>query len=536
MSTNHLNNLFTNGVNVLGGLNTDSLIVNGVSISSGGASGVSIATNINDNSATNVPCTQLTYQLNQKNTNQDNTLNSHDSTLTTHTSSIASLNAAMDALYGGTALGWVGVTGANFLLNSGAMSKTGGTFTGDVACGVNNITSVKDVKFSNALIAVTTTANVYCSNLIASNITGDGSKITNLDLSLSTNLGTGTGSGITTIGRSAVATRLLGFISTDLTFDSGLTRSINNAKDVYFANAIIGTTTANVYCGNVVCSTGAYYYGDGSKLTGIASSADATNSLNFATVPTTGTVNLGTAMTSGVIKIGNASTSGPQVAVVGGASGLSLLSGGAGLSLNSSGAITIGTATNTTIQLGYNGGTPTNPINMYASTLTASILHAINPTATHTALTTGFIQTCVVPLSSEQGPISTSIGTGVLPTVMFRVPFQWKIYGVRMHCLGASSSAGVSVDIRYFSQSTSISTATVNSTQGTSIFTTTPGTINIDVLKYTSVGSTNVSQNGVLSSTPPNPVTVPDDSILGFFIKTAGTGVLGLKATVYYTL
>ena len=525
MSTNHMNNLFTNGVNVSGGLITDSLVVNGVSISSGGGSGVSIATNINDNSATNVPCTQITYSLNQKNTAQDNTLNSHDSTLTSHTTSIATLNTAMDALYGGTALGWVGVTGASFLINSGAMPKTGGTFTGDVAHGTNNITSVKDVKFSNALIG-TNTSNIYCGNVICtSNLYGVG---TNLDLTKATNFGTTPGVSVN-IGNTGGFCYLPGYIQ-GLVMASGTDivsgRDYTCTRDLVSSNALM---TANVYCSNVIVPTGAFYYGNGSKLTGLTASTDCTSVLNYATVPTTGALSVGTAMTSGTVKIGNTTASGPQVIINGGANGLSLSGGSTGLTVNSNGPISIGNSTDTAISLGFTGGT--NPVNIKGASLNATIPHVINTSATHTPLSTGLIQTCVIPLSSEQGPISVTSGAGVLPTVMFRVPFQWKIYGTRAHCLSASTSGSVIIDIRSFPQSTAIGPSTVNSTLGTSIFQASPK-LGIAASNYSSVGS-GISSNGLLVTTP---AAVADDSMLGVFITSAGTNVLGLKLIIYYTL
>ena len=529
MSTNHMNNQFTNGVNVLGGLNTDSLVVNGVSISSGGGSGVSIATSINDNSATNVPCTQITYQLKTKNDNQDTTLNSHDTTLTNHTTSIATLNTAMDALYGGTALGWVGVTGASFLMNSGAMPKTGGTFSGDVAHGTNNISSVKDIKFSNALIG-TNTSNIYCGNIICtSKLYGDGST---LSLTKATNFGTN-GSADVSIGNASRYVNINGIIGAPLVFDTinGISgaQDIQCTRDLMASNALI---TSNIYCSNVIVPTGAFYYGNGSKLTGITASTDCTSVGAFGTALTSGAINLGTGLTSGTLSIGK--SGGPQVVMNAGTSGMYLNASTSGINLNSpGGVINIGKTNDCPINIGYQTGTPTNPINLYTNLFNASIPHVVNPTTTHSAMNTGLMQTCIIPLSGEQGSISTSTGAGVLPTVLFRLPFAWYIYGARLSCLGASSSGGVSIDIRSYIQSTTISPSTVNSTTGTSIFAASPGTVNIEVNKFSSVGSTAVSNNGLLVGVG---VGLADDSILGVFIKTAGTGVLGLKLCLYYTL
>lgn len=69
----------------------------------------------------------------------------------------------------------------------------------------------------------------------------------------------------------------------------------------------------------------------------------------------------------------------------------------------------------------------------------------------------------------------------------------------------------------------------MNSTTGTSIFST---LLQIDTGMYSSCGSTSVAANGTLTSTY---VNVGDDALLGFFITSAGTNVLGLKATLYFS-
>jgi hypothetical protein len=313
--------------------------------------------------------------------------------------------------------------------------------------------------------------------------------------------------------------------------------NISSVKDIKYSNAIMGTNTANVYCGNVICYTGAKFYGDGSGLTGvIASSVDTTSALNLCTVPTSGALKIGTNLgSSSTIQIGSTSlATAPQVQITAGTTGGLLLgSGTGGIQMSSQGTIAIGQTFQCPINIGFNtGGVPaTNPLTLYASSLNASLNHSISTTATHTAMTKGLIQTAIIPLSGEQGPISTTTGNGILPTVLFRVPFAWNIYGARLSCLQASTSGPITVDIQSFAQNTVINSSTVNSTQGASIFG--AAKLNIDALLYSSVGSTNVANNGVLSTTP---ISVADDSLLGVFITSAGTGVLGLKLVLFYTL
>jgi hypothetical protein len=436
----------------------------------------------------------------------------------------------MDVLYGGTALAWIGQAGSTWYNGSAYVAKSGSTMTGDLNMGTtNNLINVKDVKSSNAVF----TNNVYCGNVLATYHIGDGSKLNNLDLSLNTNFGTNIPSGTAVLGKAGTTTQILGTINADMNF--GAATSISQIKDIKFSNALMGTNTTKIFCGDVNCAAGSKFYGDGSALTGVvASSTDTTSAFSICTVPTSGTLRLGTALVDpNVIQIGalNVATA-PQVKITGGPTGLSLVGGIGGVNLNSTGVVNIQQNFQAPVNIGFNnGGAATNPTTIYASSLVASLNHSISTTATHTAMTKGLMQTAILSLSGEQGPISTTSGSGILPTVLFRVPFSWSIYGARLSCLQASTSGPITVDIQSFNQNTTISGATVNSTQGSSLFG--AAKLNIDVLKYSSVGSTNIANNGVLATTP---TTVADDSLLGVFILANGTSVLGLKLVLFYTL
>jgi hypothetical protein len=158
--------------------------------------------------------------------------------------------------------------------------------------------------------------------------------------------------------------------------------------------------------------------------------------------------------------------------------------------------------------------------------------HSINPRGTpHIPKQTGVLQTMVIPLSGEQGPISQTSGAGVLPWVMMRAPFKMNIHGVRLHCAQTSSSGAVQVDIRLYPQNTVPTGANMNSTTGTTIFSTSQNRLQIDAGQYSSVGSTAVATNGTVNGTP----TVQDDGLIGIYIIQPGTNVLGLKATLYYS-
>ena len=524
-STNKIpNNVFVNGLTVSGGLVADSLIVNGASITTG--SGVTTSTDINNNSTSLVPTTSVTYQLKQKNDTQDTSIATINNSLATVNTDIGNLKLGLDAIYNGTSGAWVGLGALAFATGSQFLPKAGGTMTGDLALGTNSITTVKDVKSSNAVM----TGNVYCSNVICaagSKYYGDGSS---LNLDNVERIGVDVLDTVE-IGNAGGFVNILGEIGADIKF--GGPYDIVNVRNVKTSNALM---TGNVYCSNVICAAGSKFYGDGSALTGIAGGTDATSSLNIGTVPTSGNMNIGTNLPpASTIRIGNASTASAAQVIIngGGTNGVYMTAGTSGVNVNATGGgVNIGTGYQVPVNIGYNVATATQPINLNASYIQATLPHSISPTATHSqALTRGFIQTCVIPLSPEQGPVSQTSGSGVLPTVLFRTPFQWSVYGMRLSCLQASTSGPVTVDVRAYSdQAIVISGTTVNSTTGTSLFG--AGRLNIDALKYSSVGSTGVANNGVLVS---NPVVVLDDLVVGVYITSPGVNVMGLKLCIYYT-
>jgi hypothetical protein len=513
MSVNKIpNNQFTQGLTVTGGLNVDSLIVNGTSITSG--SGVTVSTDINNNSATNVPSTSVTYSLKQTNDNQTTQIN-------TNTGQITELRAAMDAVYGGSALSWVGLGTVAFASGATFLQKSGGTMTGDVSYGTNNITAIKDVKFSNALIGGTL-SNVYCSNVVASNVTatfkGDGSQLTNLPLDVAANFGTNS-AGTVAVGAIARNLTLRGTVEGDITM--GTTRSITGGKDFISSNAVISNNvyaTGNVVASGNVYSLGGYFIGDGSKLTGITvtgGGTDATSATNICTVPIgSTTLNIGTSLNNtSAIRIGGSGNT-PGVTVNSG--NFSVVGSSASIFTTTDGNITLGK---------QNGS---NQIFIQGSSIYVSQgLPSISATATHNTKQEGLLQTMVIPLSGEQGVIAQTSGAGVLPWVMFRAPFKMYIYGARMSCAQCSTSGNIQVDVRYYPQNTVPTAANMNSTTGTSIFT---SALQIDQGLYSSVGST--AGTGAMYQ---NFQVVQDDGLIGVYIPSAGTNVLGLKLTLYFT-
>lgn len=419
MSVNKIpNNQFTQGLNVSGGLTVDSLVVNGTSITSG--TGVVVSTDINNNSATNVPSTSITYSLKQTNDNQTTQIN-------TNTGQITELRAAMDAVYGGSALSWIGLGTVAFASGSTFMPKSGGTFSGDVAHGTNNITSVKDVKFSNALIGAST-SNVYCSNLVASNVfgwfNGNGSQLTNLPLDVAQNFGTNN-DGNTVVGKVNKVMKLQGVQQTDLIM--GGSRSVIGGLDFISSNAVI---TNNVYAtGNVVASGNVYasgfFIGDGSKLTGIsATGADASGSLNFATSGTlvNSTSVLGSGLNyGGTLQIGASTTDhSPTLNINAGAN---FNQQGETVSINSTlNSLQLNNLWDKATYIGKPQGT--TAVNIQGGSLTCNHNNTINPRGIpHYAKQTGFVQSMVIPLSGEQGVIAQTLGAGVLPWFMMRAPF-----------------------------------------------------------------------------------------------------------------
>lgn len=511
MSVNKIpNNQFTQGLTVSGGLTVDSLVVNGTSITSG--SGVVVSTDINNNSATTVPSTSITYSLKQTNDTQTTQIN-------TNTGQITELRAAMDAVYGGSALSWIGLGTVAFASGSTFMPKSGGTFSGDVSYGTNNITAIKDVKFSNALIGAST-SNIYCSNVVASNVfgtfKGDGSQLSNLPLDVASNFGTNS-VGPVTIGANGRNTIINGQINNDIQMVA--TRSITGGKDFISSNAVISN---NVYAtGNVVASGNVYatyFIGDGSKLTGITASGggtDATSATNICTVPIgSTTLNVGTSLNNtSAIRIGGSGNT-PTITLNSG--NFYVVGSSASINTTTDGNITLGKP---------NGG---NQLAIQGTSLNISQgLPSISATATHNTKQEGILQTMVISLSGEQGVISQTTGAGVLPWLMFRAPFKMYIYGARLHCAQCSSSGNIQIDVRYYPQTTVPTAANMNSTTGTSIFSL---LLQIDQGLYSSFGST--AGTGAIAA---GFQVVPDDGLIGVYIPSAGTNVLGLKLTLYYT-
>jgi hypothetical protein len=512
-------NYFNSGMTVAGGIVTDTLLVNGVSITSG--SGVTLNTDINVGTTTSAAASSITAQLKSKNDTQD-------ATLATNTAQITELRAAMDGVYGGTALSWIGLGTLAFASGSQFVAKSGSTMTGDLALGTNNIQSIRDIKFSNAIMGGTL-SNIYCSNVIASNITGthtgDGSQLTNIPTASAANFGT-TNPGSTIVGNAGRFTTINGFVNSFTMTASG---DITNGRNFISSNAVM---TNNVYCtgnvvssGNVMCAVGSFFLGDGSKLTGVvASGADATSATNICTVPTSGTtLNIGTNLTAGsTVNMGNASST-PAVNVNGG--NLALL--GTGTVKLDGTSTSIQTVTTGSVFINKLGSSTTTTV--YGRTA-FNQAHTVNPIASHNLWQSGVMQTMVIPLSGEQGPITLTTGTA-LPLVQLRAPYNMNIFGARMSCVQTSTSGGFAVDVRVYPQATTINGTNVNWNTGTSIFTIQG--IYVDQGLYSSIGSTGVVNNGQLVSSPS--VFIGDDSIIGLYCFSTGTNVLGAKLTLYYT-
>lgn len=530
MSVNKIpNNLFTQGLTVSGGLVADALTVNGVAITGSGGGGggsVPISTDINNNSQTNVPSTSVTYALKQTNDSQT-------TQISTNTTTLAAIQAQLENLYGASFGAWAGIGVTALASGATYLQKSGGTMTGSLALGTNNISTVKDVNFSNALIGGAT-SNIHCSNLVASNVfgtfAGDGSQLTNLNLTTASNFGTAS-TGTVTVGAISRNLILTGLVQADIAM--GTTRSIAGGRDFRCSNAVI---TSNVYSGNVittgnvVCGAGSFFLGDGSKLTGItATGADATGSVNFATSGSLAGQSsvYGSGLNyGGSLRIGGTIVDvSPTISINGGAT--TAVQGETVRVDSTAGGLNLNTLWDQATSIGKEGGL--NSVILQGGSLRVNHQHPISPVATHTAKQTGLIQSWVIPLSGEQGPIAQTTGSGVLPWLMFRAPFSMNVYGARLNCMQASSSGAVQVDVRYYAHNTSISGSTVNSTTGTSIFAT---RLQMDSGLFSSVGSTGVAGNGSLVA---NPVAIPDDGVFGVYITNPGTAALGVKLTLYYT-
>ena len=131
----------------------------------------------------------------------------------------------------------------------------------------------------------------------------------------------------------------------------------------------------------------------------------------------------------------------------------------------------------------------------------------------------GLPQVAVFALSSETGAIAVSS----TPATWFRIPYPWRIIGVRASLYTAGSTA---TTINIFSVAQGVAVPT--SATGTSIFST---ALTIDATRTSSIGS---ATNAVLT-TAANTTGLADDSGLSVFITSAGTSATGLKLLIYYT-
>ena len=256
---------------------------------------------------------------------------------------------------------------------------------------------------------------------------------------------------------------------------------------------------------------------------------------NTVTVGTTGqtsssilgpTVNLGTnqnAATS-AINVGTSSTANNTVTVgTTGQTSSSILGPTVNLGTNqnaATSAINVGTGAtaNNTVTVGTIGQTTSNILG--GTVVFTNMSPTVSSTSQTTCRVNGLPLTAVIALTAETGTVAVS----TTPAGWFRLPYPWRILGVRACLYTVSSSGAVTIDIRYVSTGIVIPTSV---TGGTSIFTT---TLTIDATKPSSVGSatpavisSSISTNGL-----------GDDAGLAFFVTSAGTGATGLKVILYY--
>jgi hypothetical protein len=171
--------------------------------------------------------------------------------------------------------------------------------------------------------------------------------------------------------------------------------------------------------------------------------------------------------------------------------------------------------------------TAAQSLNVNAQSLTFNVSLAPNISSTAfinsggPARVIGLPQVAVFALTSETGAVSVS----TTPATHFRIPFPWRILGVRANLYTPSSSGQVVIDIR----SVPSGVIPTNVGGGTSIFIT--NLLTIDANQSSSVGS---ATNATITSQANTGLV--DNTGLAIFVTGAGTGASGAKVIIYYTV
>jgi hypothetical protein len=188
-----------------------------------------------------------------------------------------------------------------------------------------------------------------------------------------------------------------------------------------------------------------------------------------------------------------------------------------------------GSAFATTSTTGVTLGATAQSLNINASSLIFNVSLAPNISSTAfinsggPARVIGLPQVAVFALTSETGAVTVS----TTPATHFRIPFPWRILGVRASLYTPSSLGQVVIDIRSVPSGGLIPT---NVGGGTSIFIT--NLLTIDANQSSSVGSTT---SAVVINSVANTGLV-DNTGLAIFCTAAGVNAAGLKIIIYYSV
>jgi hypothetical protein len=186
-----------------------------------------------------------------------------------------------------------------------------------------------------------------------------------------------------------------------------------------------------------------------------------------------------------------------------------------------------GNAFATTSTSGVTLGATAQPLNVNAQSLTFNVSLAPNISSTAfinsggPARVIGLPQVGVFALTSETGAVTVSSS----PCTHFRLPFPWRILGVRASLYTPSTSGQVVIDIR----SVPSGPVAITPSAGTSIFIT--NLLTIDANQSSSVGSTTSATITSAANTG-----LVDNSGISVFIIGAGSGAAGCKLLVYYSI
>jgi hypothetical protein len=455
-----------------------------------------------------------------------------------------------------------GTNGSGALVTLAASTAPTSTVTNNTydANSIKNLyTYITSSSFQSANF-LNITASPYTATSTSTSVTYCANAINNLMTTVLTNGTNGSGA-LVTLAASTAPTSTV----TNNTYDANSIKNLYNyliASNGPILGNVGGVTISN---GLTVSAGGLTLSAGGITMPGawaLAATAASNTILNIAGSANSQTINIGGGTNTGTINIAGGTSSTGNLYIGQYTQSITLGTGQA-----TSGLINIGTLANTTlscagttvgfqsqtisfgitqtsggtIQLGNNATPANTTLTFYgnstfsSATTFTNMLNltttsiAFKPTQTitmigttyNTSAFTGYPMSAIIALSGET---STLTASSSVAATYFRVPFQMKILGFRASLVTVDTGSATSIGI------------STNGQTGAAGFTWSSGTnlLNADLSIATNASSTMTSGGaGSLTATTAN-LTLTDDTVIGFFIKSCGSIGKGLKCTLYY--